>query len=225
MGPEQRIIERQGRKIARAWFDAEPGRLESFLDCLRNNDSEGVVLALESMGRSVHLEQLAATPSKWHQELEAIRALPPTTQAFLEVRKSELHYRAKRVSDRLYRSCQPHLEHLQQLKQDISLTGVINLREESQISRRHCADVGLDYHFIPVPDHGTPSREQVESFLKLLEKGVFLVHCLAGRGRTGIFIACYRIRNGMEPETALKMTEEEVRPLRPHQQEWVLGFR
>jgi protein tyrosine phosphatase (PTP) superfamily phosphohydrolase (DUF442 family) len=219
------ILRRQGRKIARAWFDAEFGRLESFRNSLETADSDGVIFALERMGKSVYLERLRKTPERWSEELEAILSLPPTSAAFLEVRKSELHYRAKRISPGLYRSCQPHLEHLQQLAQGISLTQVINLREESQVSREHCEKAGLDYHFIPVVDHGVPTVEQVEEFLQLLQTGVSLIHCLAGRGRTGIFVACYRIRSGMEPVEALAVTEREVRPIRPHQQEWVLAFR
>lgn len=221
---EERILRRQGRKLAKAWFDAEPSRISSIEECLDSLDHEGIKLAFEQMGKSVFLTRLAKQPSRWETELREILALPPTTDAFLEARKSELHYRALQVGPNLFRSCQPYLKHLDALKRERQLTRVINLREESEASRQYCDELGLDYVHLSVTDHSVPKVEQVQEFFRLLDTGMNLVHCLAGRGRTGVFVACYRIKRGQKPQEALAQTEAEVRPLRTHQQEWVIAF-
>lgn len=132
--------------------------------------------------------------------------------------RAELHYRALQVSPHLWRSCQPRLEHLQGFE---GLDGVLNLRAESEISRDLCSQLGLAYHHLPVVDDQAPTSGQVQRFLDLTRTGRWLVHCMAGRGRTGTFVACYRIAQGLTVAEALRLTESEVQPINAVQRTFV----
>lgn len=128
--------------------------------------------------------------------------------------------RPLRVDDWLCRSPQPREEGLQGIQR------VVNLREESQLSQSLCERLGLQYLWMPVPDMQTPYLMQVLDFLELFrEPQVTLVHCYAGQGRTGVFVACYRIWRGMDPDSAISRTDAETgsRGMRAHQREWVLA--
>ena len=131
------------------------------------------------------------------------------------------------VNPALLRSPQPRLEALQHLRQNFSLSGLVNLRQESEESQALCRQVGLDYHWIPVEDMSVPTLDQVEQFLRLVERGVHLVHCWAGQGRTGLFVACYRIFHGWDVEEAIARTDQEIfsRGMRPGQRDWLRQFR
>lgn len=130
---------------------------------------------------------------------------------------------AKRVDDWLYRSPQPREADLLELA-PLGVRLVVNLREESPQSRDLCQKLGLDYHSIPVPDQQTPSLEQVLEFFQVVsERGPALVHCWAGRGRTGVFVTCYRLWRGMDLEEAIRVSDEEAlsRGMRETQRDWV----
>ena len=89
-------------------------------------------------------------------------------------------------------------------------------------------ELGLDYVWLPVVDMGVPERAQVAEFLELFgQPMVSLVHCYAGQGRTGLFVACYRIHRGMEVEAAIACTDSEAhsRGMRPLQRDWVRRWR
>ncbi len=126
--------------------------------------------------------------------------------------------RPLKVDPWLYRSPQPRAEALQEIQR------VVNLREESELSKTMCQQLGLSYLWLPVPDMQTPELGQVLQFLQLFqEPQTTLVHCYAGQGRTGLFVACYRIWRGMEVELAIATTDQEIgsRGMRPHQPGWV----
>ena len=132
---------------------------------------------------------------------------------------------AVQVDEWLWRSPQPRrglgIEELRAR----GVTAICNLREESRESERYCHELGLAYHYIPVPDMSVPRLSQVQEFLDIfLGTTRCLVHCWAGQGRTGLFVACYRIARGMEAEEAVALTDKEIRArgMRPHQRQWVL---
>lgn len=63
----------------------------------------------------------------------------------------------------------------------------------------------FDYHFIDVPDYGVPTDEQIDQFLKLMDKHAtakepVVVHCVAGCGRTGQFIIAWCAKAGFIPK-------------------------
>ncbi|MFB0559792.1 MAG: dual specificity protein phosphatase 23 [Candidatus Lokiarchaeia archaeon] len=75
---------------------------------------------------------------------------------------------------------------------------------------------GLEYHHIPVRDFGTPTLEQLQEFVDIVNENrakgqPVAVHCLMGCGRTGTFLAAYLINQGMSFEKAV----QEVRQKRP----------
>ncbi len=135
------------------------------------------------------------------------------------------------VSQQLYRSPQPDFEDVLSLKSR-GVGTIINLREEATESEFFAKQCGMQYLYLPVVDWELPSASQVATFLRFLEQGEdlpVLIHCAAGVGRTGTFVACYRIAQGMDIEEALRRTNGES-PLsgvvmNPLQQNFVRTFQ
>jgi protein-tyrosine phosphatase len=74
----------------------------------------------------------------------------------------------------------------------------------------------LYYHF-NVPDYGLPTEKQIDDFLTICEGlGLagepFVVHCVAGCGRTGQFLVAWGAKNGYIPK--------EMDPIK-----WIRKFR
>ncbi|MBS2040697.1 hypothetical protein JST97_37265 [bacterium] len=109
------------------------------------------------------------------------------------------------------------------------LRAVYNLRGESDASRTLALKAGLNYHHLPVEDWNVPDLSQVTEFLDMLKVPDFLpglVHCWGGAGRTGIFVSCYRVSQGMELEAAIELSDQET----PHllmsqlQRDWLRRY-
>jgi protein-tyrosine phosphatase len=66
---------------------------------------------------------------------------------------------------------------------------------------------------LPTPDGYPPTLEDFGRALRWLDEGSNVVHCVAGKGRTGTVIAGYLlVKEGFNPEEAV----EEVRRYRPN---------
>ena len=96
---------------------------------------------------------------------------------------------------------------------------VVSFLDDSQQPLKYCPErlepLGLSFHSFPVKDFNAPSLEQLSQFTELLRamSGVkVLLHCQAGKGRTGTFAAAFLI--ALRGYTA---TEDiaQIRQLRP----------
>lgn len=192
---------------------------------------------LEFLGQESLLSRLAhGSGEAWHQlarhlrsgrhTLEEARAQaltylsppPEFVEAWQRRQRYQFTPRPLKVDRWLYRFRQPKAESLEGMQR------VVNLRQESELSQELCQPLGLEYHWLPVPDMQTPHLDQVLTFLGLfVQPQVTLVHCFAGQGRTGLFVACYRIWRGLAVEQAIALTDREIgsRGMREHQREWV----
>ena len=171
-----------------------------------------------------HLRRLAQDPRP--EALQSLLNPPPKVRERWEKeRVARPPYRFWKVDERLWRSGQPKLLDLQ----ETAPAALVNLRQEATDSERYARDLELGYLHLPVPDQYVPDSGQVAEFLRFVAAatGPVLVHCHAGQGRTGIFVACYRIAQGMAAEEAITLTDAEIRMrgMRPHQREWVLAWR
>ena len=75
---------------------------------------------------------------------------------------------------------------------------------------------GLEYHYIPILPYGTPSLQQINEFVELVNHNQHknrpvAVHCFMGWGRTGTLLAAYLVSEGMSAIDAI----DEVRNKRP----------
>jgi atypical dual specificity phosphatase len=76
-------------------------------------------------------------------------------------------------------------------------------------------DAGFEHKKICVDDFTAPSPDQVDEFVsfvdsKIAEGKKVLVHCFAGRGRTGTMLAAYLIHQGMSSEAAVREIRERA---------------
>ncbi len=76
-------------------------------------------------------------------------------------------------------------------------------------------DAGFEHRKICVEDFSPPTFDQMDEFVayvdrKLEEGKKVLVHCYAGRGRTGTMLAGYLIHRGMAAEAAIREIREKA---------------
>ena len=114
-----------------------------------------------------------------------------------------------RVSRGLYRSSCPTRAMLAELKAH-GVRAVLSFRDPALEGRRAFVDraianaMGLSFKDIAVPDDRAPTVAQMRSALDFVRRQVTDVHCIRGIGRTGVFVACYRLAvQGWSVERAL----------------------
>lgn len=69
-------------------------------------------------------------------------------------------------------------------------------------------DLQLAHLRFPIRDHGVPPSQVMTDILDAVDESIqngnpAYIHCWGGVGRTGMAVACYFIRRGLEPEQAL----------------------
>lgn len=122
----------------------------------------------------------------------------PTAPAFAEKLKVEGLPNLGQVTPTLYRGGQPRKEGYPNLKA-LGIEIVVNLRDDEDDVAQERALVeqhGMRFVSIPWNARRGPNDRQVAEFLEFLranpERRIF-VHCRAGKERTGVMIAAYRI--------------------------------
>ena len=75
---------------------------------------------------------------------------------------------------------------------------------------------GFSSLHLPVVDMAAPTVEQLQGFVSVVSEQLAAgervsVHCTAGKGRTGTFLAAYFIHQGMKPAQAI----DRIRSMRP----------
>ena len=103
-----------------------------------------------------------------------------------------------RVTDTLFRGAQPSSAGFSALH-DMGVSIVVDFRNESDeiaSEQRQVEGLGMKFVSIPWRGHDEPSNTQVAQFLELVRSNPgskIFVHCKAGKDRTGVMVAAYRI--------------------------------
>ena len=105
-------------------------------------------------------------------------------------------------------------EDLRVLEED-GVGAVVSLTE-SPLDEGVVRTSGLDYLHLPIRDMTAPTPADIGRFVDFVKVSVragraVVVHCAAGKGRTGTILACYLVSEGHDPEVAIS----RVRRARP----------
>lgn len=85
---------------------------------------------------------------------------------------------------------------------------------ESAPNKDLMAKYNIESLHLPVPDFTAPRLEDLARFIEHAkfhrhEKHAIAVHCGAGIGRTGTFLAAYLVWRGMKPDEAMALVREK----------------
>ena len=96
----------------------------------------------------------------------------------------------------------------------MGFTVVVSL-ECDRLNTFEIEDAGFEHKKICIEDFAPPTLDQVDEFVafvetKLREGKKVLVHCYAGRGRTGTMLAAILIHRGMSSDAAIREIRERA---------------
>jgi protein tyrosine phosphatase (PTP) superfamily phosphohydrolase (DUF442 family) len=113
-----------------------------------------------------------------------------------------LRYRVKayeaQVTPELYRGARVDARGMASLRAQ-GIRSIVSFCLENDDDARPAEALGLRHTRIPVLDNSTPTGEQVRDFLLYVAEAQnqpVYCHCEAGKGRTGVMVACYRVAVG-----------------------------
>jgi len=129
---------------------------------------------------------------------------------------------------KLYRGAQPNVAGLERLKAR-GICTIINLRNDPWSGEREaCAALGLHYIAAPLAGMAAPSQDAVNAILSEIDgaSGPVFVHCEFGCERTGMIVACWRIRHGVSNSEALAdAVFHDMSPIAVPMKRFIANFR
>ena len=163
-----------------------------------------IALATVSQAQNFQSAAAAASAAKEVTESKVVNFSQPTAPSQFPNVKIE---NFGQMDERLYRGAQPLPDDYQSLK-DLGITTVIDLRKDNtDYEKAKVEELGMKYVHIPMTGW-TTRDESVEDFMKVMNdpaNGKVYVHCAAGKHRTGLVGAIYRLEKyGWDYETAYK---------------------
>ncbi len=119
------------------------------------------------------------------------------------------------VDEHIFRGGQPTQEGLKSLAK-LGVKTIIDLRgNEQQGEKQEVEALGMKYLHFAMPALAAPTDERVAEVLKVLEDPAMstdwpvFIHCMRGKDRTGVIVACYRIKHqGWDNQKALEEAKQ-----------------
>ena len=132
----------------------------------------------------------------------------------------------QKVSDGLWRGSRVDAAGVAALKQQ-GIQSIVSLTAEGTKDEGPAKQLGMGYLQVKIIDNTAPTFGQMKQFLDFVtapQNQPSYVHCEAGKGRTGVAVACYRMAvQGWSPEQALAEAVHQGMSI-PDQQAFVLQF-
>ena len=115
-----------------------------------------------------------------------------------------------RVDARLMRGAQPTANAIHWLAGQ-GVTRIVNLRDDPLPGEPSaCAAAGVEYVSLPLSSLREPNQRRIAAVMQAIEsnRGITFVHCQYGCDRTGLAVACWRIKTGWPRRVAIEEADD-----------------